>query len=205
MRVKSIAVSVLLLFCTLFIVGCGGTSRPTNFFMLSPIIDSQAVSPQGEQISVLVGPVSVPAYLDRDQIISRQSGAEITVFDFDHWAEPLSNNLKRVLITNLSLLLGSDEIYDFDRRNPITTEYQLEVDVFRFDFNEDGKVVLLAFWTILNERGEVLRREKTILEASSSGENISSRVAAQNVVISDLSRKIADVILSYKNYEKVKS
>ena len=205
MRVKSIAVSVLLLFCTLFIVGCGGTSRPRNFFMLSPIIDSQAVSPQGEQISVLVGPVSVPAYLDRDQIISRQSGAEITVFDFDHWAEPLSNNLKRVLITNLSLLLGSDEIYDFDRRNPITTEYQLEVDVFRFDFNEDGKVVLLAFWTILNERGEVLRREKTILEASSSGENISSRVAAQNVVISDLSRKIADVILSYKNYEKVKS
>ncbi len=205
MRVKSIAASILLLFFILFIVGCGGTSRPTNFFMLSPIIDAQAVSPQGEQVSVLVGPVTVPAYLDRDQIISRQPGVEITVFDFDHWAEPLSNNLKRIFITDLSLLLGSDEIYDFDRRNPITTEYQLEVDIYRFDFNKEGKAVLLAFWTILNDRGEVLRREKTFLEASSSGENLSSRIAAQNVVISALSRKIADVILSYKNNKKAEN
>lgn len=205
MRVKRFAALIFMLFCTLFLVGCGGTSKPTDFFMLSPIMDAQAVSPQGRQISVLVGPVTIPAYLDRDQIISRQTGVEITVFDFDHWAEPLSSNLKRIFITNLSLLLGTDEIYDFDRRNPITTDYQLEVDIYRFDFNKDGKAVLLAFWTILNQRGELLRREKTILEASSSGENLSNRVAAQNMVISALSRKIADVFLSFENNENVKS
>lgn len=194
---KATITTVLLFFIVLSLAGCGGISKPTTFFMLTPIQAESAQSRHGtEQVSVLVGPVTIPGHLDRDQIISQEKGPTVLVYDFKHWAEPLNQNLKGVLIANLSSLLGSAAIYDFDRRSSIVTDYQVEVDIHQLHFTVEGTAVVMAFWTIFDNDGTVLRREKTTLQADATGKDINSRVSALNAVISEFSRHLAQAISS---------
>lgn len=200
---KNIITFFVLFFLSLSLVSCGGISKPTSFFMLTPI-QTDSILPQDglEQVSVLVGPVTVAAYLNRDQIISQQKGSKMLVHDFDHWAEPLNHNLKRVLIANLSSLLSSAEIYDFDRRSSISTHYQVEVDIQQLDFTVEGTAVLMGFWSIFDNKGTLLQREKAFLQIASTGGDVDSKVAALNKCVSDFSRQVAEAIASQNSQQE---
>ena len=177
------------------LTGCGGISKPTTFFMLSPIdMESGERSTTKDEISILVGPITVPVYLNRDQIVVRQPGVEVSVNDFDHWAEPLSDNLKRVLVANLSTLLSSSQVYNREHRNLPDTKYQLTIDISRFDNSAEGAGVLLAFWTLSDRKGKVLKREKSLITAQSSTAEIESYVEALNELVSEFSRQLAGEI-----------
>ena len=163
--------------------------------MLSPIdMEGAERGAAEDEVSLLVGPITVPAYLDRKQIVVRQPGVEVSVNDFDHWAEPLSDNLKRVFVANLSTLLSSSQVYNREHRNLPDTKYQLTIDISRFDNSAEGAGVLLAFWTLSDRKGKVIKREKSLITAQSSTGEIESYVETLNELISEFSRQLADEI-----------
>lgn len=192
---RTIVNGMLIIYAAL-LTGCTGTSEPTSFFMLSPIMEGKDLRDGGREISVLVGPVYVAAYLDRSQIIARQTGVEVTVHDFDQWAEPLDKNVKRVLIANLSAMLGSTEVYDFENSNSPATKFQLQVEVYRLDFVEEGAASFDAFWTIYDSRGRIVRRNKTQMTRMASGKDMASLVAAQNMLLTDFTKDVAEELIS---------
>lgn len=189
------------MFIAVLLSGCGGISKPTAFFMLSPmnVEDIQPLSVKDE-ISVLVGPITVPAYLDRKQIVVRQPGVQIAVYDFDHWAEPLSHNLRRVVVTNLSSLLASSEVYDIEQRNVPATDYQLSIDIQQFDTTAEGEAILLAFWALSDKEGQVLKRERSLMKAQSSSSDVQGYVTALNEITTKFSRKLAEEIVSLEAF-----
>jgi len=182
------------------LAGCA-SSAPSRFYVLSPLASSKAESQvlKDEGCIVLgVGPVELPAYLDRPQIVTRVSENELNLAEFDKWAEPLKDNFSRVLVENLSTLLCADAISIFPWKGPIPSDYRVEVTVIRMDGNVGGNASLVARWAIFreNDRKMLLTRQSSFSEPLSS-QGYKALVSAQSRAIADLSREIAEAIKEY--------
>jgi len=182
------------------LAGCA-SSAPTRFYVLSPLASSKA-EPQALKdegcIAIGIGPVELPAYLDRPQIVTRLSENELDLAEFDKWAEPLKDNFSRVLVENLSTLLCADAISIFPWKGPTPIDYQVEVTVIRMDGNVGGNASLVARWAIVrqNDRKMMLTRQSSFSRLLSS-ESYKALVSAQSRAIADLSREIAEAIKGY--------
>ena len=194
---------IVLLVSFIFLGGClgGGTQKPTDFYMLQPL--NSFVEEQGAAASkgtVLgIGPVRVQEYLNRRQIVTRTSTSEIKVHDFHYWGEPLNSNVTAILAQNLSILLSTDRILIFPYRSKqeLPLDYQVVVDVIRFDGEPGVKASLLAQYYILkfegNERKQIVTRQPRFSK-SLVDKSFETLVAAMSDLVADLSREIAEEI-----------
>src|SRR5512145_1644163 len=86
----------------LLLGGCA--SQPSRFYLLSAMPDNITASPamSNQQAPTIgVGPITLPRYVDRPQIVTRTGPYEIKLAEFDRWAEGLDANFSRVLAENL--------------------------------------------------------------------------------------------------------
>ena len=189
--------TVLLLCCFLAgLAGCG-SSKPSTFYLLTSLSASEATAVQsGAQAEISVGPVRLPSYLDRKQLLLRSGANELILREYNRWGEPLQENFQRVLIENLSLLLVTSQVYDYDSRDLKEVDFQLRIDVNRFDVNDDGQATFIAFWTIDDSRGDKLLRKKTTLTTESQSLESADIVNALNQMVGDFSTELAETIRS---------
>lgn len=181
--------------------GCASTS-PTSFYMLRPTayVDPQEAHARSENdLRILIGPVTVPDYLERPQIVTRTENNELLINEFHQWAEPLESNIGRVLGENLSALLATERIVQFPGRRTSQTDFQVVVEVIRFDANEAGETVLTARWRVVTREGEEAVPQRRSSYAGTAGELTYDALAAtMSDIIGELSSDIALAIKSAK-------
>lgn len=191
---------VVILGCSLMILGGCATTEPSRFYLLHPIASSEQeaqVVKEERGVTVVVGPVELPEYLDRPQIVTRVGKNELMLAEFDQWAESLNPNILRVLAENLSILLSTDWIFMYPWTRSSKIDYQIELLVIRFDGTLGDSVILDALWAILKgDSREVLLTSKSTLKQSTGEQGYSALVSAKSKVLADLSREIADAIRS---------
>jgi uncharacterized lipoprotein YmbA len=136
----------------------------TRFFVLNSLYSEEnpnrpkPVADLEEDTLIGVGPIKLSQVLDRPQIIMRTSHNEIRVADLERWAMPLRENITNVLVDNLSALLSTGSILKFPWKATIPVDYQIVMDITRFDGRPAGNVDLRARWGILSENGaEVIK------------------------------------------------
>ncbi len=178
--------------------GCTGTSQPSRFYLLSamPEADAKSYEMADEKgVAIGVGPVTVSQILDRPQIIRRESENKLALSEFDRWAEPVQANVSRVLALNLAHLLSTQQIstHPWPRTWPL--DYQVLVYVWRFDSDENGRVVLRAHWIVQDKTGKhiIAQRMADISEKVPAGD-YEAIAAAQSKALAELSRDIAKAI-----------
>ena len=136
------------LLLALFVAGCAG-SPPTNLYTLSavgaPAADTR--SPQSPAV-VALGPVTLPDYIDRPQIVTRKSAYELELAAYDQWAAPLYDMLPRALVEDVALRLPSDRVVAFPQVGDASFDYRIAVDVSRFDVDATGAATLAARWQL---------------------------------------------------------
>jgi uncharacterized lipoprotein YmbA len=161
-----------------------------------------AAAPEGKNfsdnrcVSIGIGPVAIPDYLDRAQIVTRVTPNEIKLAEFERWAEPLKDSFAQVLAKNLSTLLCIKEISFFPWRREIPRDYRIEVKVIRFDGSPGDKVVLEAWWTLLSGDGKILLQSKRSNFTEPVGDrDYKSLVSGQSRNLASLSREIAEAIV----------
>ena len=196
MKNGTIRLSLVLVSAVLMVLSaCTGISKPSKFYVLSALPESEtAVKAVGNEnaLSIGIGPITLPIYLDRAQIVTRISRNELKMDEFNRWAEPLKENFFRVLAENLSVLLDTVDIRLYSRRISTPVSYQVTIDVSRFDVTSDGKALLIAYWAVLGKDGrKILLKKKSILRADTASMDYKDIVAAQNQALSGLSRAIA--------------
>jgi len=187
----------------IFLGGClgKGTQKPTEYYLLQPLnssMEEQGVA-AGEGIVLGVGPVRARDYLNRPQIVTRTSTNEITIHDFHYWGEPLSTNLTAILAQNLSVFLSTDRIFIFPYRSKqqLPIDYQVVVDVIRFDGELGVEATLLTQYYILefkeNEKKQIVTRQASFSKPLAD-KSFETLVAAMSELVADLSREIAEEI-----------
>ncbi len=182
-------------------IGCGRT-QATKFYILSPIEyqDAKAHSVKFEsnsKIAIGVGPITLPNYLDRPQIITGVSQSQLSLADFHHWAEPLQHNMGRVLSENLSGLIPTNRIAVYPWRH-FRADYQIEIDVVRMYSDAYGKISLIATWRIIkNDNGKLISLNKSNLNVSVDAGDFDQIVNGHSRLLADLSREIAVAINNF--------
>jgi len=181
----------------------GCASSPSSRFYL---LNSQPGSaPEGKSsaddpcVSIGIGPIEIPDYLDRPQIVTHVTPNEIKLAEFERWAEPIKDNFTRVLAQNLSNLACVKEITFFPWRRGIPMDYRVEAKIIRFDGNPGDKVILEVWWRLLSGDGKtMLQSKRSSFSESVSGGDYKSLVLAHSQALGSLSREIAEAIKTLK-------
>lgn len=183
--------------CLLMVAaGCGMTAN-SRFYFLNPLTPEEITGTglAADALSIGIGPVVFPDYLDRPQIMVRAGQNRMAFSDFEKWSEPLEGNFARVLAENLSLILGTDRIAHYPFRNLPNPDYQLPVRVTRLDGASGGESQLKVSWTLLKGKERKLVMMKRSTYRQSSGQNgVETMVSAQSRMVGDFSREVAEAI-----------
>ena len=183
--------------CVLLVLGgCLGTP-PTRFYLLPTLTDVSAPAATGERaLTIGVGPVTLPPSLDRPQIVTRASQAQLHVAEFDQWAASLQDTVARVLAENLSLLLPTARVVRHPWPRTTEIDQQVLLEVTRFDRMMGGEVVLVARWSLLGAAGQELTRRQARFSAPAGGSDYEATVTAMGRTLEALSRNIAATVQS---------
>ena len=197
-RTRKIAAGLTCLFM-LVLSGCvGKASAPTRFYMLKPIAGAPMNLKFAETDGfVIVGlaEIEVPAYLDRPQFVIQKKNTEYRLAEFDNWAEPLADNLRRVIFENLNILLQDRPVAVVGLGGALTADYEIRMTVIRMESDEKGEVALDAGWAVLGDDG----RRLILAKVSNLRENAVSNdyeqiVAAHSRAIENLCRELAETV-----------
>jgi uncharacterized protein len=142
----SISLLWLLLPALVLLPGCG-RSPTTTFFVLS------AVRPDTPRRSVVVESIQlravhIPDVLDRTERVSALSGDRLQIHQFQQWAAPLADMIRRVLSEDLAARLPGGTVVPPDAPAPAGTR-DLVLDIQEFLPESNGQIVLQATWTLL--------------------------------------------------------
>jgi uncharacterized lipoprotein YmbA len=176
------------LLLTFILAGCA--TEPTQYYLL----DSRAPAVSTENSNGIwlgIKPVTLPEYLDRMEIVTRATAHRLNVAVFDVWAEPLETNTTNVLADALAQLVHTDRIVLLANESA-NTDYNLGVDIERFERQPDGTVLLAAEWTIEHaESGAPEIVGSANIHESITGKGYDAIVAAMSRALYQLSDKIA--------------
>jgi uncharacterized lipoprotein YmbA len=175
----------------IFIAGCASSS-PSRFYTLNHTIAPAGVL--SATYTVSVGPVSVPAIVDRPQIVVRTAPNQVFIDEFNRWASPLKDDIARVIVENLVSMLGTAQVTLFPQSMAAGSSYRVMIDVLRFE-SEPGKAATLdALWTVRSAKGERSHRGRTTLTEATQGGDYAALVAAHSRALVQLSAEIAKTI-----------
>ncbi len=163
----TLAASVL---CTLLII-IGGCSRTqtAKFYTLNALTDPSTESqpaPSENGVAVGLGPIRLPEYLDRPQIVTRVSPNEVKFAEYHRWAGPLAGDLSNILAENLSILLGTDHIAFYPWKSTTPIDCRVEIEVSRFDGKPGDNVLLQSQWIVFSKD-----RKRVLVTKTSSHSN----------------------------------
>jgi len=149
----------------------------------------------GEDMAIGVGPVELPEFLDRPQIVTRKSQNQLEISEFHRWAVSFPNDFSRVLAKNISTLLPTNRVEIYPWADSFSPIYQVKLEVEQFDGQLGERVDLRVIWAVVGQEGnnELLVR-KTRIEEPVLTDDYEGLVAAQSNALETLSREIVEEI-----------
>ena len=184
----------------LALAGCGiGQRSPeTRYYVLAlPSSSGQAAGMRaitGPRVSV--GPISLPAYLDRQQIFIRQGNStDVKLADYDRWGEDMSEGIVRLLVEAMSAQFASTGGVAQPLRSASPPDRRIGVNINRFDGAPGAEVVLDADWGLYTPQGDILR-EGYFLATAQAGVDIDSLVRAHGELLAQFSNALVEAIRS---------
>ncbi len=175
----------------LLLAACG-TSPPSNFYTLSPADIPYAPDKVGSTI-LGIGPIRVPEYLERPQMVTRRANQRLKVDEFNRWAEPIGDVQYRIIAENVDALLDDVVAIAYPYGGLADYDYRLVARVSRFDMDLYGNTMLDVHWGISSTDGShVVPATRSEYTASSGDpDNPGSVATAMNGVLEQFSRDIA--------------
>jgi len=188
-------ISLLFVMAILLILSGCGRSSPTRYYVLSELRDAgnpATLSGNVRSITIGVGPVTIPDYLNRRHIVSRSGQNRLNVAGFDVWGGSLQENVASVIAENLSLLIPSVHVYEYPWTPNIPLDYTVTVDITRLDGVLGGDAVLNARWMVTGDDWrKILGKSSSLYTEPTGGDGYTDLVAAESRLLGKLSRDIA--------------
>jgi uncharacterized protein len=181
---------ILVIFFAIITTGCA-TSPPARFYALNGIDkeDNAFSARTGKEEIIGVGPISIPDYLDRPQIVTLSGKNEVSIAEFDRWSGSYRDEIARVMTENLSVLLPSQRFISSAWGRRIILNRQITVAIIRLDGILGKTVILKANWAILGEDGtKTLLVKRADISEPVRGGDYASLVAALSRALGTLSR-----------------
>jgi len=180
----------------LLVSGCS-VLRPepdeSRHFALASIHDSPGSAPSAKRSDIHfgLGPVKLPGYLDTQALVRSSAAGSLEYVANAFWAEPLGAGFARALLYRTGSRIGTAHAVAFPWYSTTRVDYKVPVDVLRFEATNDGRVVLVARWSVARaSSGEVLAGAESVFEET-AGDDPVLIVDALNRCVDRLAEAIA--------------
>jgi uncharacterized lipoprotein YmbA len=197
----------------LLAAGCASTP-PSTFFVLTPIPEAagRGGDISGGSLSVGIGPVVFPQFLDRPQLVIRDGSNRLDVDEFNRWGGAVQDDFLRVWGENLAHLLGTSRIIVFPSESRMPIDFRITAEVVSFEGTPDQQALLKVRWAVMDsylERTMAVREDvyrcpvaatpapaTTIASDKNRRSTAESEavVAAMSRCLGDFSRDVASVV-----------
>lgn len=198
-RRASIAALVALALAT----ACLGRSPEVRHFVLG--VEPLAPAEQGApEVSVLVGPVRLPAYLERPELARLRASGELELDGRNRWLGGFEANFLRATSLGIARRLGSAQVVTHPSKAPFPIEYTVRLHVDDLVAEADGGLRVRIRWALIGPVGRgteplsgppparLFRFEERIAGIGNSPED---RVRAHETVLAELATRIAATIV----------
>ncbi len=174
-------------------LAAGCASTPSRFYTLAPVA-APAPSAKASAISVVVGPVSVPAIVDQPQIVISTGPNQVSLDEFNRWASPLADNIARVVAQDLVTILGTPRVSLFQQSLNVAADYRVAIEVQGFESAPGDAATLNAAWSVRRTRDGKSENGRTSVREPATGGGFDALAGAHSRALDRMSRDIADAI-----------
>src|SRR4029077_7302030 len=175
----------------LVVLAAGCASPASRFYTLSATTTPAASS---SDVSVAVGPVSVPVVVDRPEIVVTTSPNQVRLEEFNRWASPLQNNIARVVAENLVAMLGTPRVTLSSQSLSADADYRAAIEIQSFDSVLGEAATLDAVWTVSRAKDGKSQTGRTNVREVTQGNGYDALAAAHSRALARLSQNIADAV-----------
>ena len=173
--------------------GCS-SSPPSSFYTLSR---TEAAAAAASELSVVVGPVSIPALVDMPQMVVSTGPNQIQIDEYHRWASPLASDISRVVAENLVTMLGTPRVSQFQALNA-PSDYRVAIEVQTFESVPGEAATLNAVWTVRRTKDGKSQTGRTKLREAASDKGYDALVAAHSRALARMSQDIADAVHTFQ-------
>lgn len=173
-------------------------STPTNFYTLEAQSRAPAVTTSTGVTKQLIGigPLSMPALLDRRGFVTRTENNSVQIAEFDQWAAPLQNNVLAVLSKNVATLLPNAIVRAYPWSVYGSVDYRVIIDITRFDTQLGKSANLEASWAIMEEKNHtIIRNGQTRLQQPLNDVSYNNAAQALSKLLSELSHQLSQALI----------
>jgi uncharacterized protein len=178
----------------------------SKFYLLTPTAETAATTPAAttqstsSDFTIGLGPIKLPPYLDRPEIVTRMAPNRLELSKEDRWGESIQNGFTRAMERDLAAQAGAAVIV-FPWYSTVHIDMQVQIDVSRFETDAQGTATLSAKWTILDSTGKniLYTVESNLTQPSKPGDNTEA-AAALSRTIGDLSAQIANMLQQLRSH-----
>lgn len=191
MTILKPSIPALLLLAVLVATGGCSSLRESNYYLMSPVAPAQpAESLRTTQLGI--GPVTLPDYLERPNIVTRESVSRVRVAPDDKWAAPLEAHLAELMAENLRTRLDMVAVPVYPWPPATRVDLQLTMEILDLIYYQ-GKVQLAVRWRLLDRPSTALVDRLSRYEED-SGPEYDQMVDAMARAVGHLSDEIAATV-----------
>ena len=171
------------------------SSPPSKYYVLSAQPDPVRPVPAGfARTTVAIGAIMLPGALDRPQIARRIGPNQLDYAEYDRWAGPLDEMIRRVLAADLRPRLPAGTVL-IDSDLLASADLTIAIDIRSFDADKSGRVTLNASWEILNKNTKVVGiPSDAIIVESPAGSDTAAVAATMSRAVAALAGNIGSRI-----------
>ncbi|GFM76373.1 hypothetical protein PSCICM_21920 [Pseudomonas cichorii] len=162
--------------------------QPTALYQLDSGDPGQPKQSTG--LAVLLGPVSVADYLQRETLLQRQPDGTLTASSDGRWAGNLSSDIDQLLLRQLAWKLDSQRVVLAPAVANFKPDVQVVLSITRLDSGAKQPAVLDAQWRLLDRKGNVRDSRLVHLEEVHSGGS-ADQVRAQGLLLQRLADQVS--------------
>jgi len=189
--IKSI-LKYLFLSCSIFLIlSCAKSSKPVEYYMLdaSVGIDNNQTLKGDEGPMIGLGPIRLPEYLDRFQMVVAVSENKYKLIDGHRWAEKLDQNISLALFKTLPSQLGTDRMIRYPWPQRPGVDFQVKIDILELNIDQNGQSQMIAQWSI-KSKDEIILNKRSTFTAQASTTDIDKMVQAQSECLTKFGQEI---------------
>jgi hypothetical protein len=127
---------------------------PTVFLVLTTMSASTPTSaPALAGMSIGVGPVTLPAYLQRPQLVARVDATEVRVHEYARWSAPLTTLFAEAVAEQLMSQLSPRSVVVYPWPTAERPAVSVRIAVQQFEPMVPDSAILRARWEVVDRSG----------------------------------------------------
>lgn len=179
--------------------GCA-SKEPIQFYQLQS--NQPVANEQQQSLSVLLGPLKVADYLQRESILQRDADGSLSMAKGGRWAGSLQDNIGQYVLRQLAGELKTSKISLYPDRIGVKAQQQVVLTISRLDSGAGQPAVIEAQWRVLDQQGELLD-SNLYQDTQPHNGSLSSQVMAQSLLLERLTKALSKQMLQQQTQQKV--